>query len=261
VRVAVIGTGHIGGTIGPAVACAGNDVLRSGDSAGLLREMWVLLTLYQALRIAITDVIETMPAGARNVVTATGLADGISRAVLASLHGPRRHGHGRARPGRQGLLPDGREGRLGLSFAQVEPVEVGRGSEVEQHVDPAELTHRQLDKRPALGGVGETARLHGDHLAARGVNHLYGRCRRLGDHVAADDRRALAGERQGSGASHTPAGSRDDADFSCQPAGRLKVRPELTWAPRAPWSEPRRRLPAVRCLCGVRAANARRRRR
>ena len=36
-------------------------VLRSGDPAGLEQEMWALLALYQALRIAITDAIETMP--------------------------------------------------------------------------------------------------------------------------------------------------------------------------------------------------------
>jgi hypothetical protein len=34
-------------------------VLRSGDPAGLTQEMWALLALYQTLRIAITDAIET----------------------------------------------------------------------------------------------------------------------------------------------------------------------------------------------------------
>jgi transposase IS4-like protein/DDE family transposase len=86
-------------------------VLRSGDQAGLEQEMWALLALYQALRIAITDAIETMPGtdpdrasyqiavetaqtlvtGARNVTGETGdLAGDIGRAVLASLHRPRR---------------------------------------------------------------------------------------------------------------------------------------------------------------------------
>ena len=86
-------------------------VLRSGDPAGLEQEMWALLALYQALRIAITDAIATVPGtdpdrasyqvavetartlatGARNVPTGvTDLAGDIGRAVLASLHGPRR---------------------------------------------------------------------------------------------------------------------------------------------------------------------------
>ena len=86
-------------------------MLRSGDPPGLEQEMWALLALYQALRIAICDAIATAPGtdpdrasfqvavqtaqelvtGARNVVTgATDLAGDIGRAVLASLHGPRR---------------------------------------------------------------------------------------------------------------------------------------------------------------------------
>jgi hypothetical protein len=86
-------------------------VLRSGDPAGLEQEMWALLALYQALRIAITDAIETMPGtdpdrasyqiaaetaqtlvtGARNITGEPGdLAGDIGRAVLASLHRPRR---------------------------------------------------------------------------------------------------------------------------------------------------------------------------
>jgi Insertion element 4 transposase N-terminal/Transposase DDE domain len=86
-------------------------VLRSGDPAGLQQEMWALLALYQALRIAITDAIQTVPGtdpdrasyqiavqtaqmlvtGARNIVTgAADLAGGIGRAVLASMHPPRR---------------------------------------------------------------------------------------------------------------------------------------------------------------------------
>jgi hypothetical protein len=86
-------------------------VLRSRDPEGLKQEMWALLALYQALRIAITDAVETIPGtdpdrasyqiavetaqtlvtGACGVATgATNLADGIGRAVLANLHGPRR---------------------------------------------------------------------------------------------------------------------------------------------------------------------------
>ena len=86
-------------------------VLRSGDPAGLEQEMWALLALYQALRIAITDAVTTVPGtdpdrasyqiavqtaqilvtGARNVATGvTDLAGDIGRTVLANLHGPRR---------------------------------------------------------------------------------------------------------------------------------------------------------------------------
>jgi hypothetical protein len=86
-------------------------VLRSHDPEGLKQEMWALLALYQALRIAITDAIATVPGtdpdrasyqiavdtaqtlatGARNIITsAAGLAGSIGRAVLASLHPPRR---------------------------------------------------------------------------------------------------------------------------------------------------------------------------
>jgi Insertion element 4 transposase N-terminal/Transposase DDE domain len=86
-------------------------VLRSHDPEGLRQEMWALLALYQALRIAITDAIATVPGtdpdrasyqiavdtaqdmvtGARNVLTsAADLAGSIGRAVLASLHPPRR---------------------------------------------------------------------------------------------------------------------------------------------------------------------------
>jgi hypothetical protein len=86
-------------------------ILRSGDPAGLQQEMWALLALYQALRIAITDAVETTPGtdpdrasyqiavqaaqaavtGASNILTgAEDLAGRIGRAILASLHGPRR---------------------------------------------------------------------------------------------------------------------------------------------------------------------------
>jgi hypothetical protein len=88
-------------------------VLRYGDPAGLHQEMWALLAVYQALRIAITDAIETIPGAdpdrasyqiaaetartlvpsARNITGEPGdLACDIGRAVLASLHGPRRPG-------------------------------------------------------------------------------------------------------------------------------------------------------------------------
>jgi Transposase DDE domain len=86
-------------------------VLRSHDPEGLKQEMWALLALYQALRIAITDALATVPGTdpdrasyqiavqtaqdmvtqARNILTsAADLAGTIGRAVLASLHPPRR---------------------------------------------------------------------------------------------------------------------------------------------------------------------------
>ncbi len=85
-------------------------VLRSRDPEGLKQEMWALLALYQTLRIAITDAVQTIPGtdpdrasyqiavetaqtlvtGACGVATgATNLAGDIGRAVLANLHGPR----------------------------------------------------------------------------------------------------------------------------------------------------------------------------
>jgi hypothetical protein len=86
-------------------------VLRSRDPEGLKQEMRALLAIYQALRIAITDAIATVPGtdpdrasyqiavqtaqtlvtGARGIITGTGdLAGDIGRAVLANLHPPRR---------------------------------------------------------------------------------------------------------------------------------------------------------------------------
>jgi len=86
-------------------------VLRSHDPAGLTQEMWALLALYQALRIAMTDAVQTIPGtdpdrasyqiavqtAQATVTRARGVAAGpadlagtIGRAVLASLHPPRR---------------------------------------------------------------------------------------------------------------------------------------------------------------------------
>jgi Insertion element 4 transposase N-terminal/Transposase DDE domain len=86
-------------------------VLRSHDPQGLRQEMWALLAIYQALRIAITDAVAAVPGtdpdrasyqiavhtaqalvtGARNIFTSPdGLAGTIGGAVLASLHPPRR---------------------------------------------------------------------------------------------------------------------------------------------------------------------------
>ena len=36
-------------------------VLRSGDPAGVQQEMWALLAVYQALRIAVTDAVQSVP--------------------------------------------------------------------------------------------------------------------------------------------------------------------------------------------------------
>jgi hypothetical protein len=87
-------------------------VLRSGDPAGVEQEMWALLAVYQALRTAVTDAVQSVPgldpdraswtaavetareltAAAWNVTDPDGtdLPGDIGRAVLASLHGPRR---------------------------------------------------------------------------------------------------------------------------------------------------------------------------
>jgi Insertion element 4 transposase N-terminal/Transposase DDE domain len=87
-------------------------VLRSGTPAGVRQETWALLAVYQALRTAVTDAVETVPgldpdrAGwqaavetARDLVTTAANVTGpagsdlpgdIGRAVLAGLHGPRR---------------------------------------------------------------------------------------------------------------------------------------------------------------------------
>jgi Transposase DDE domain len=39
----------------------GGHVLRSGDRAGLEQEIWALLTVYQLLRMAMVDAVETRP--------------------------------------------------------------------------------------------------------------------------------------------------------------------------------------------------------
>jgi hypothetical protein len=86
-------------------------VLRSGDPAGIEQEMWALLALYQALRTAVTDAVQSVPGTdpdrasyqiavqtAQNLLTTAqnitdpggDLTGDIGRAVLAGLHGPRR---------------------------------------------------------------------------------------------------------------------------------------------------------------------------
>jgi hypothetical protein len=86
-------------------------ILRSGDPAGLQQEMWALLALYQALRTAIADAVQSVPGTDPDrasyqvavttaqdlAVTARNITDpdddlpgDIGRAVLARLHGPRR---------------------------------------------------------------------------------------------------------------------------------------------------------------------------
>ena len=86
-------------------------VLRSCDPEGLKQEMWALLAVYQALRIAITDAVQTVPGtdpdrasyqiavdtaqtlavSASNVLTSTdGPVGTIGQVVLANLHPPRR---------------------------------------------------------------------------------------------------------------------------------------------------------------------------
>jgi hypothetical protein len=86
-------------------------VLRSADPAGVEQEMWALLALYQALRIAVADAVQSVPGTdpdrasyqiavqtAQNLlITAQNITDPggdlpgeIGRAVLTGLHGPRR---------------------------------------------------------------------------------------------------------------------------------------------------------------------------
>ena len=86
-------------------------VLRSGDPAGIEQETWALLALYQALRTAVTDAVQSVPGTdpdrasyqiavetAQNLLTTAqnitdpgeDLTGDIGRAVLAGLHGPRR---------------------------------------------------------------------------------------------------------------------------------------------------------------------------
>ena len=86
-------------------------ILRSGDPDGLRQEAWALLALYQALRIAVTDAVQTVPGTdpdrasyqaavnaaqdlvttARNITGPDGdLAGDIGRTVLARLNPPRR---------------------------------------------------------------------------------------------------------------------------------------------------------------------------
>ena len=86
-------------------------VLRSGDPAGIEQETWALLAVYQALRTAVADAVQSVPGTdpdraswqaavetAQNLtVTAANITGGeddlrgdIGRAVLSRLHGPRR---------------------------------------------------------------------------------------------------------------------------------------------------------------------------
>jgi hypothetical protein len=85
-------------------------VLRSNDPNGLRQEMWALLTVYQALRIAIVNAVETVPGTdpdrasfataletakdllirAENVITDVGTIGRIGRAILDDLLPPRR---------------------------------------------------------------------------------------------------------------------------------------------------------------------------
>jgi hypothetical protein len=86
-------------------------ILRSGDPGGLRQEAWALLALYQALRTAITDAVQSVPGTdpdrasfqaavdaaqdlvttARNITDPDGdLTGDIGRTVLARLNPPRR---------------------------------------------------------------------------------------------------------------------------------------------------------------------------
>ena len=95
----------------------------------------------------------------------------------------------------------------------LDPAEVRPAREVEQHVDPAEPAHRQVDESRAFGRIAEDAWLERHHLPADGRDQLECFFRRLDRHVTADDQRTFAGEGQGGGASHASARAGDDADL------------------------------------------------
>ena len=96
----------------------------------------------------------------------------------------------------------------------LDPAEVRPAREVEQHVDSAERAHRQLDKPRAVGRDADEARLERHHLAAGRLDQLDRLFCGLDRHVAADDQRTLAGERQRGRASHASSGPGDDADLA-----------------------------------------------
>src|SRR5271155_4496843 len=99
-----------------------------------------------------------------------------------------------------------------------EPVEVRRGSIIEQHVDPAVRAHGKIDQRSTLGGIGQVGWLQGDHRATLSADH-FSRGFRGGDvYIAADDRSILVGECEGGRAAYAPAGPRDDAHLARKPA-------------------------------------------
>ena len=70
------------------------------------------------------------------------------------------------------------------------------------------------DQSRAFGRIAKHTRLKRHHLAAGRLDQLECFFRGLDRHVAADDQRTLAGERQRGRASHAPAGAGDDADLA-----------------------------------------------
>ena len=95
----------------------------------------------------------------------------------------------------------------------LEFAEVRSASEIEEDVEPAELTKREINELRALHRVVEQARLRRHHRAARTLNErgcLFGG---LDADVAANDCGTLARESQCSCATNASAGSGDEADL------------------------------------------------
>ena len=86
-------------------------------------------------------------------------------------------------------------------------------SEIEDDIEPAELTKREVNELRALHRIVKRARLQRHHRAARTVNErgcLFGG---LDPDVAANDCGTLAREGQCSCATDASAGSGDEADL------------------------------------------------
>jgi hypothetical protein len=75
-----------------------------------------------------------------------------------------------------------------------EPVEVGHGGVVEEHVDSAEASHRKINQCPTVAWPAQITWLQGDHRSSRAANRLDGGFRSVDLQAAADDRAALTSE-------------------------------------------------------------------
>ena len=142
----------------------GGRVLRSGDPAGLEQEMWALLALYQALRIAITDAVETVPGTDPDrasyqiaVETAQTLVTG-ARNIAGGprpgrRHRPRRPGQPARAPPAPRLRPPGQIPAQPLEQAPARQTPHQPADHQGHHRDPprrpARTTHRQQRDNPS----------------------------------------------------------------------------------------------------------------